>query len=88
MFADHVAMIRGVDDQRVVQQVVLLQRGQDLPDHRIDPRHHAPVGGPCPQHFLLGNLFNLGMASPPAQMRMRLIGKRTRLARQGHRLSE
>ena len=67
MLTLHIAVIGGVDDQRVVVELVGPERVQNLSDQRVGPVYKTGIGSPRPQGLGVVEFFYSGKTTPPAQ---------------------
>jgi len=61
MFAHHIAMIGGVDDEGVVGESVGVEGVEELADHDVDVVDERPVGGTGAQDHLFGCRYLHGL---------------------------
>src|SRR5262249_33005588 len=80
VLADLLAVVGGVEDERVLVQAVLAQRGQDLADQGVEAVDEAVVGGPGARDPGVGHLLDAALTAPAA-----VVWVRGRLAMTGRR---
>ena len=83
MFADLLAVVRSVDDQRIFLQPICAQRRKHLADHRVQSRHQRPVGGASAANLLHADLFDSTGATPHFDMRVQMVAEGLGVLRRG-----
>ena len=81
VLAKHVAVVGGVDDQRILLQAPGAQRRQDAADHPVHAGDQPPVSGTGALRFRLGGAGQAGVRAPPAQVLRYRLAREPRLPR-------